>query len=146
MRLARRGIRTHGLLGISTLALASLLIATRMWAQETDRWQLLEAGTVTREVDTRSVVTIESGQYRVWIRASYQGGTRILQQEDYDCLQRRWRLMWTVGYYSGGALMNDLDHSPTAMWKPAIPGSTGESELELVCELVRRGPDQPGGS
>jgi hypothetical protein len=53
------------------------LIATPMWAQETDRWQLLEAGTVTREVDTRSSgspVFAEEGGGNVTLAGILWGG------------------------------------------------------------------------
>lgn len=123
---------------VAIATLASALIITPVWAQAEDRWRLLEKGEVTtKELDTHSIVPIDAGQYRVWIRSSYKDGTKILQQEDYDCLQRRWRLISVVGYSPGGAPMNaPMDFSKTATWKPAIPGSTGESDLELLCGIA----------
>ena len=108
----------HRFVGVAIAALALLLTSTPTWAQAGDRWRLLEVGDLTtREVDTRSVLPIEASQYRVWIRASYKDGRKILQQEDYDRLQRRWRLISVVGYYASGVPMNaPMDFSPTATW------------------------------
>lgn len=121
---------------------------------QSERWLLVAAppeSDIVARIDTASLVRSDSGYVIAWEDQFFPkgqaltaaGGSRTvvgrrLARAEYDCLQRRFRVLTLVEYGQSGEYLS-TSTLPALPWMDHPPGSLGEAVLNAVCRASRAG-------
>jgi hypothetical protein len=130
--------------GSAIIALIAVLAPLSLAAQE--RWTPVVTSMGSADLDLQSVTEVTNGQFRVWLRYTLNGALSRMVQDEYDCVGRRSRMLRFLGYYGEAIARQNFDYTSTAEWRSVVPSSSGETELQSVCEAIQRGRSRPAPS